>query len=184
MKKCFLLTGFITGCLALNCTAQKFFTKNGSISFFSKTKMEDIKADNNQVMSVLNSTTGQLQFSLLIKGFHFDKALMEEHFNENYLESDKFPKSTFTGTITDISKVNFTKEGVYTVSVTGDLNIHGVSKPITTSGTIKVKDGNVAAFSRFTIKISDYNITVPKLVKDNISPTQEVTVSCNYDHKM
>ena len=77
--------------------AQKVFTKNGLVSFFSTTKMEDIKADNNQVLCVLNTQTGDLQFSLLTKGFHFAKALMEEHFNENYIESSKFPKATFKG---------------------------------------------------------------------------------------
>jgi polyisoprenoid-binding protein YceI len=184
MKAKFFLTAILIGGITLNSTAQKYFTKNGSISFFSKTNMEDIKADNNQVMSVLNAGNGQLQFSLLVKSFHFDKALMEEHFNENYLESDKYPKSTFTGTITDITKVNFAKEGVYTVSVTGDLNIHGVSKTTTTAGTVTVKAGNVSVHSKFIVKLSDYSISVPKLVKDNISQNQEVTVSCNYDHKM
>ena len=103
--------------------AQKFFTKNGSISFFSKTTIENIQADNNQVMSVLNAQTGELQFSLLIKGFHFKKALMEEHFNENYLESDQFPKATFKGTIADIYKINFSNDAVYPVLVLSLIHI-------------------------------------------------------------
>ena len=85
--------------------AQKVYTKNGSISFFSKSPLENIDAKNNQVMSVLNTQTGELQFSVIIKAFHFEKALMQEHFNENYMESTKFPKATFKGTLTDLSHV-------------------------------------------------------------------------------
>ena len=164
--------------------AQKFYTKNASVTFFSKTNIEDIKGVNNQVMSVLNSENGQLQFSLLEKGFHFDKALMEEHFNENYVESEKFPKSTFKGSIADISKVNFKKDGSYPVTVTGDLLIHGVTKPTTAKGNIIIKEGKVSANAKFIVKLSDFNIVIPKLVKDNILQNQEVTVSCNYDQKM
>src|SRR6476661_3108538 len=109
-------------------SAQKYYTKNGTISFFSSTSMEDIKADNSQVMSVLNTENGDMQFSVLVKSFHFQKALMEEHFNENYMESEKFPKASFKGTVADISKVNFSKDGVYNVNVSGDLTIHGVTK--------------------------------------------------------
>lgn len=164
--------------------AQKFYTKNGSISFFSKTNMENISAVNNQVMSVLVPQTGTFQFSLLVKGFHFEKALMEEHFNENYIESDKFPKSSFTGLITDLSKVNFSKDGSYPISVSGDLMIHGVTKKTTAPGTIVIKDGVISATSKFGVKLSDFNISVPKLVKDNIKEIQDVTVSCTYDKKM
>ncbi|MFZ4057877.1 MAG: YceI family protein [Ferruginibacter sp.] len=164
--------------------AQKVYTKNGSVSFFSKTPMENIDAHNNQVMAVFNVPTGELQFSLLVKGFHFQKALMEEHFNENYLESEKFPKSTFKGKITDLSKVNFEKDGVYPVTVTGDLTMHGVTKSETTKGTITVKGGNISSDSKFIVKLADYKVEIPKLVKENISETIEITVACKYDQKM
>jgi hypothetical protein len=164
--------------------AQKNYTKNGSISFFSSTKMEDIKADNNQVLCVLNTQNGDLQFSLLNKGFHFAKALMEEHFNENYIESSKFPKSTFKGTVADISKVNFNKDGVYTVNVKGDLTMHGITKNITAPGTITVKGAKVNAASKFTVKLAEYKIAVPGAVKNNIAETIEITVNCNLDQKM
>jgi YceI-like domain len=164
--------------------AQKAYTKNGLISFFSSTKMEDIKADNNQVLCVLNTQNGDLQFSLLNKGFHFAKALMEEHFNENYIESSKFPKSTFKGTVADISKVNFNKDGAYTVTVKGDLTIHGVTKNITAPGTITVKAGIINAASKFKAKLADYKIAVPGAVKNNISESIEITVNCNLDQKM
>jgi hypothetical protein len=165
-------------------SAQKYYTKNGSISFFSKTSLENISADNNQVVSVLNSATGELQFSLLIKNFHFKKSLMEEHFNENYLESDQYPKATFKGNIADLAKVNFTTDGSYNVSVSGDLTIHGVTQKISSTATITVKAGMINATSKFNARPADYNITIPKVVRDNIAETIEVTVSCNYDQKM
>ncbi len=174
--------------IALTCcsssTAQRYFTKNGSISFFSKTSVEDIKADNNQVMAVINTQNGELQFSLLTKGFHFKKALMEEHFNSDYMESDKFPKSTFKGNITDISKVNFTKDGTYPVTVSGDLTLHGVTKKNTASGTIAIKSGKITGTSKFIVTVADYGISIPKIYRDNIAKTIEITVSCNYDQKL
>jgi polyisoprenoid-binding protein YceI len=183
MKK--LIIPFITILILTNSVqAQKYYTKNGNISFFSKTSMENIKADNNQVMSVLNSQTGELQFSLLIKSFHFEKALMEEHFNENYLESDKFPKAGFKGTITDMSRVSFSTDGLYTVPVSGEMTLHGVTKKINTTGTLTVKGGKISATSKFFIKISEYNISIPALVKDNIAESVEVTVNSDFDQKM
>lgn len=177
----FLAFVFVTG-FAVN--AQKHYTKNGNISFFSKTPMENIKADNNQVMSVINTQTGELQFSLLMKGFHFEKALMEEHFNENYVESEKFPKSTFKGTIADVSKIAFDKDGVHNVNVSGDLTLHGVTKKISTPGTITIKGGKISATAKFPVKPADYNISIPKLVKDNIAESIEVTVNSNFDQTM
>jgi polyisoprenoid-binding protein YceI len=179
-----VLSFLIVGLCCNNGIAQKYFTKNGSISFFSKTAVEDIKADNNQVMAVINTQTGELQFSLLTKGFHFKKALMEEHFNSDYMESDKFPKSTFKGNITDMSKVDFTKDGTYPVAVSGDLTIHGVTKKVAASSTIKINGGKIAGTSKFMVTVADYGISIPKIYRDNIAKTVEVTVSCNYDQKL
>jgi hypothetical protein len=165
-------------------SAQKYFTKNGSISFFSKTNMENISADNNQVMSVLNAQTGELQFSMLVKGFHFPKALMEEHFNENYIESEKFPKSTFKGNIAEISSVNFTKDGVYPVTVSGDLTIHGVTNKVSTKGKITIAGGKITGAAVFVVALADYKITIPKLVEASVAKTIEITVNCLYDQKM
>ena len=164
--------------------AQKYYTKNGNISFFSKASLEKINADNNQVMSVLNTQNGDLQFSVLIKSFHFEKALMEEHFNENYMESDKFPKATFKGAVADISKVSFTTDGMYNVTVSGDLTMHGVTKKVSTTGTITIKGGKISADAKFFVKLADYNISIPKLVKDNIAESVEIKVACSYDQKM
>jgi len=164
--------------------AQKAYTKNGSISFFSKSPVENIDANNNQVMSVLNSQTGEIQFSVIVKAFHFEKALMEEHFNENYMESTKFPKATFKGVITDLAKVNFTKDGSYPVITSGDFTLHGVTKKITTPGIITIKNGIPSASSKFSVKLKDYEVVVPKLVKDNIAENIEITVACTYDQKL
>lgn len=164
--------------------AQKYYTKNGSISFFSTTNMEDIKADNNQVVSVLNVPTGELQFSLLIKSFHFPKALMEEHFNEDYLESDKYPKANFKGAIDGINKIDFSKDGNYPVAVSGGLTIHGITNKVVTKGSINIREGKITGTSVFIIALADYNVTIPKLVKDNISKTIEITVNCLYNQKM
>jgi hypothetical protein len=130
MKRLIVLFFLLNLVLALN--AQKFMTKNGFIGFYSHTPMEDIKAENNQVVGALDITTGEMVFQALIKSFHFDRALMEEHFNENYMESDKIPKSMFKGKITNLSSVDFTKNGTYEVTVEGDLTIHDVTNKITT----------------------------------------------------
>ena len=179
-----LLSFALVVLISSNLIAQKVYTKNGSISFFSKSPLENITAENNQVMSVLNTQTGEMQFSVLIKGFHFEKALMEEHFNENYMESTKYPKATFKGNVTDMSKVNLAKDGSYDVTVSGDLNIHGVTNKVSVPGTIVVKGGKVSANSKFIVKLADYKISVPKVVKDNIAENIEISVACTFDQKM
>ncbi len=163
--------------------AQVYFTKNGKISFFSTTPLENISADNNQVLSVLNTSTGAFQFSLLNNAFHFPKAKMEDDFNENYIESNKYPKSTFKGTITDVSAISSLKDGSYPVNVKGDLMIHGVTNNITVPGTITIKDGKISATSSFKVSIKDYKIKVPAIVTKKISESIEITINCNYEKK-
>src|SRR5258708_24327801 len=132
MKRIIILLSLLIIVINSNSYAQVYYTKNGRISFFSKTSLENISADNNQVISVLNIETGVLEFSVLNNAFQFPKAKMQEDFNENYIESDKYPKSTFKGNITDISSISSLKDGSYNVNVKGDLMIHGTSKNITT----------------------------------------------------
>lgn len=167
----------------LHASAQNFLTKNGKITFFSKTSMENIDAVNNQVVSVVNISTGDMAFSVIITGFLFKKALMQEHFNENYMESAKYPKATFKGKITDLAKVNFTKDGSYAVTVSGDLNIHNVTKAVSVPGTITVKGGKFNAAATFNVLLADHNISIPKVVEGNISKTIEIKVDCSYDPK-
>lgn len=166
--------------LFISANAQKYMTRNGYVGFLSHTAVEDIKADNNQAAGVLDTSTGEMVFQILIKSFHFEKALMEEHFNENYMESDKFPKSTFRGKITNLSLVDFTKPGKYDVTVEGDLNIHDVTNRISVKGSVEVFGGGINAGSKFNIVPEDYKINIPGVVKDNIAKNLEVTVSMKY----
>ncbi len=164
-------------------SSQVYYTKNGNLSFFSKSMLQNIQADNNQVISVLNSQTGAIQFSLLNNAFHFPKAKMEEDFNENYIESEKYPRSTFKGTVTNINDVNFEKEGSYTVNVKGDLTIHGITRNITTPATITIKNGNVAATSSFNILVKEYKISIPTIVANKVAENIEIKVACNFQKK-
>jgi G3E family GTPase len=175
----FLVFFFTTSTFAQNIV----ITKVGKISFYSRSKVEKVEADNNEVSSILNTTTGDFVFAALLKSFHFDRALMEEHFNENYVESNKYPKSTFKGKISNIAGVNFVKDGAYPVMVDGDLTMHGVTKKISSKGSISVKGGKVSAYSKFTIKLKDYNISIPALVGDKISEDIDITVDCKYEPK-
>jgi YceI-like domain len=178
MKRLLLFAIFLNIILAAN--AQKFMTKNGFISFYSHTPMEDIKGDNNQVVGVLDISTGEMVFQALIKSFHFDRALMEEHFNENYMESDKIPKSVFKGKITNLASVDFTKNGTYNVTVDGDLTIHDVTNKISTKGTIEVVSGGINANSKFNIVPEDYKIVIPGVVRDKFDKSLAVTVTMKY----
>jgi len=162
--------------LTFGLNAQKFMTKNGYIGFFSHTPIEDIKGDNNQVASILDASNGDIVFQVLMKSFKFEKALMEEHFNENYIESEKFPKSTFKGKIVNLSDVNFSKPGLYKVTVTGDLTIHGVTKNISEPGEVEITANGVNARSKFIIVPEDYNIEIPSVVRENIAKEITVTV--------
>jgi YceI-like domain len=182
MKKA--IFGFIFFISVTIAEAQNIqITKTGKISFYSRSKVEKVEADNNEVSSVFNTQTGDFVFAVLLKGFHFTKALMEEHFNENYVESDKFPKSTFRGKITNLTAINFTKDGAYPVTAEGDLTMHGVTKKIISPGSITIKAGKIAAYSKFSIKLKDFNISIPSLVADKISEDIDITVDCRYEPK-
>lgn len=178
MKRLFILFFFLNIVFAVN--AQKYMTKNGFIGFYSHTPMEDIKADNNQVAGVLDTSTGEMVFQALIKSFHFDRALMEEHFNENYMESDKFPKASFKGKITNLSAVDFSKNGTYNVTVEGDLTIRDATNKISIKGTLEVVTGGINANSIFNIVPEDYKIKIPGVVREKIDKNLEVTVTMKY----
>lgn len=181
--KNYLLSAAICILTASAAQAQTYFTKNGKISFFSRTSMENIDAVNNQVVSVLDSKSGTIQFSVLMSGFIFKKALMQEHFNEKYIESEKFPKGLFKGKITDLSKVDFTKDGTYNVTVAGDLTIHGVTNKVSVPGTITMSGGKLSANATFKVLLADYKIEIESTVKNNISNSIEIKVDCNYQLK-
>ena len=174
--------GLWTVLFAVSLTAQdKFYTKSGNIQFVSKGAIETIQANHKSVTCVLDSKTGDLQFAVLMKGFEFRKALMQQHFNENYVESDKFPKAEFRGQVTNNSEVNYTKDGTYNAHVKGKLTMHGQTRDVETDGKIMVKSGKLQANSSFTIQMSDYNISIPSLVKENMSNTVTITVNCSLE---
>jgi polyisoprenoid-binding protein YceI len=112
---------------------------------------------------------------MLIKGFLFKKALMQEHFNENYAESDKFPKATFAGSYTNA--IDPAKEGTYEISVTGKLSFHGVTRTVTIPASVLVKGGTISGKASFKMVPEDYDIKIPALVRDKISGDTEVTIS-------
>jgi hypothetical protein len=169
---------FLSVVLAAN--AQKFITRNGFISFYSHTPLEEIKAENNQVAGVLDISTGEMVFQVLIKSFHFERALMEEHFNENFMESHKFPKSLFKGKITNLTSVDFKKNGKYDVTVEGELTIRDVTKKITGNGTLEIINGGINGTSKLDIVPEDYNITIPGVVRDKIDKSFEVNISMKF----
>ena len=160
---------------------EKWFTRNGKINFFSKTTAENIDATNNEVFSIIDQQKNEVAFQVLNTGFKFDKALMQEHFNENYMESTKYPKASFKGIITDPSKVDFNKDGLYNVSIVGDLSLHGVTNKISIPATIRVADKKISGESKFDIKLADYKINIPSVVAKQISETVAVTVNCLYE---
>ena len=173
---------FIIAIVALsNVQAQKFFTKTGEVSFFSDTAIEDIEAISNSASTVYDAESGRLQWSVLIKSFEFEKALMQEHFNENYMESSKYPKSTFKGKIKDFEKLTLDVDRTYVVEVTGDLTIHGETNAITSEASFNVIDGVIRGASTFTIQLADYNIEIPAVVRDNIAKEIKITINAEYE---
>jgi len=167
--------------VAIAGAQDKYFTKTGKINFYSKAPLEDIEGKNKTVTAVIDSKSGAVQFAVQMKGFEFEKQLMQQHFNENYVESNKFPKGEFRGNITNNSEINYSKDGTYNAKVKGKMTIHGVTKDVESTGTVKVDGGKLDVNSIFNVLISDYNIKIPAVVKDKVSNTIKVEVDCKLD---
>ncbi len=134
----------------LNVHSQtRYFTREGKIRFYSKSLLEDIEATNKNVTTAVDASTGAIQFALKMRGFRFRKSLMQEHFNENYVESDKYPQGEFRGKITNNEQIDYSKDGVYSAQVSGTLQIHGQTNPVETEGTISVKGSDLTIHSEF-----------------------------------
>ena len=160
---------------------ERFATRNGHVSFLSETAVENIEAHNHKVTSVLDATTGAIEFAVLIKAFEFEKALMQEHFNENYMESNTFPKATFKGKVAGVTTDQLKTPGSYPVTVSGDLTMHGVTKPVTATGSFVVDEsGAVKASSTFPVKPEDHGIEIPGVVRKNIAQQLKVSVDLSY----
>ncbi len=185
MKHLFLTVSLII--LAFSgIKAQDYMTKTGHAQFFSETVAENITANNYKMVSTLDTKTGAMIFSVPIQSFEFEKALMQKHFNqENFMDSKKFPKAKFKGKIDNINKVDFSKPGVYDVTVSGDMTMKGVTKHMTEKGTIEVKGNEILAKSTFNIAIADFGIGKPtsKSKKENVADIIKVSVDLNYKPK-
>lgn len=180
MKKILLsLTMIAVGMTMAN--AQKLYsTKTGQIKFNATGGVEKIAAVNNQVDSKMVDKTGQIVFSLLVNGFIFDNQLMKDHFEENYLETTKFSKADFKGFITNISTVDFSKNGKYNITVDGSLTIHGVTQKVSTAGTLTIANGKPSIAGVFKVKIKEYGIT-GLYIGEKIANEAEISVDCKYD---
>lgn len=157
----------------MQVNAQKYIGKNGRISFFSEAPIEDISAINNNVSAVYDSNTGEIVFQLRIKDFIFPKKLMQEHFNENYLESDIYPNSVFQGKVVN-PKTDIKKNG--NTRVIGSLKIHGETNQIILEGDLIRQEDVVTIKADFSVKLADYNIDIPKIVIYNIAEKIDINV--------
>ena len=166
----------------LSFSQEKYISRNGQIQFIASTPLETIDPVNNHVSCILDTENGKIVFQLKMISFKFEKALMEEHFNEKYVESDKFPKSTFVGQIQNW--VDFTWNGIeQDVVVKGKITIHGIEKEIIAKGVIETSKSTISLSSSFDIIILDFGIKIPRLVRDKISETVKVEVNLTLKQK-
>lgn len=178
IKLFFIILGMIgAGPLA----AQRLIDRSGTATFFSEAPLENIEAKNNQALAAIDLKTGDVAVSMLMKGFRFEKALMEEHFNENYVESDKFPKATFRGRLLDYDPVIFKTPEKFSYPVEGELTIHGVTRRLFTKADITVTPRNIVVMVHFKLKVEDFDIQIPMAVINNIAKEVEVNAVFNFD---
>lgn len=171
-----LLTLIVLILMTNGLFAQKYITKNGKIDFYSDAPAEKIEAFNNQVNCALDIGTGDFIFKVLMKSFQFEKALMQEHFNENYVESHKFPNATFVGKVINTGEIDFTKNGTYEALIEGELTIHGVTQKVSEKGIFEVSDGKIHGESTFYAAVADYDIKIPQTVITNIAEEIQINV--------
>jgi hypothetical protein len=169
------LFGFVL--LSGTASGQKLTSEKGDLSFFSDGAIEDIEARNSMVGSLFNVTTGELVYIAKIKDFIFPKTLMREHFNEKYMETEKFPKSTFQGKLIGFSP---NASGEQRVRAVGKINLHGITRDVDVPGTLEFVGGKARMKAKFFVKLSDYNIRIPTLIWQNIAEEVEVRVEFTY----
>ncbi|GAA4308269.1 YceI family protein [Compostibacter hankyongensis] len=178
MKK-LLLAGLLSLGVAGAATGQDVFVcKNAQVSFFSSAPIEDIEARTEQGLSALDTSRKTIYFKVPVKSFRFRKQLMQEHFNEDYLESDRYPYAEFNGRFADAE--NISAEGSHTVTVEGQLSIHGVNKTYRETGTMTVKNGQITIDAAFKVRLTDHKITIPRLLFNNIAEVVAVKVHALY----
>lgn len=166
----------------INLKAQALYkATDGEISFFSEAPIENMSAVNKEVKALINAKNAEVAFIVTNVGFKFEKPLMEEHFNENYMESHKYKVSVFKGKIID--KIDFSKEGTYKVTAKGTLDIHGVKVEREINGTLVISNGKITLTSEFDVALKDHKIKIPKVVVKNIAEIVQVTVTINFEKK-
>ncbi len=156
---------------------QRYIVEKSTVNFFSDATIEDISAENTKANSIINTQAGDIAFSIAMREFQFEKKLMQEHFNEKYLESEKFPKATFSGKMIGFDQAS---KGIQQVRATGRLTIHGVTANVDIPGAIEVQTTKLVLKSRFIVKLADYNIKIPQLMWQNIAEQVEVTLNFTY----
>lgn len=155
-----------------------YVCKNARITLYSSAPIEDIKAETSTGASVYNAASGELDFSVPIRSFQFDKSLMQEHFNSDYMESDKFPRAIFKGKVEN--HIDIAIDGTYPVKVAGQLTVHGVTQSRTIPGTISIKNGVVSMTSEFMVKCTDHHIDIPQIVFHHIAESIKINVFATY----
>lgn len=171
--------------ICLLCTstlnAQKLFTRDGVVSFdaTAQNSPETIKASSKSGTCIIDKTTGAVEMAVLIKSFLFERALMQEHFNENYMESGKFPRATFVGKLDNMAPLTAGKDGTFNVNAVGKMTMHGVTKDMTAPVVITIKDSKVSAATTFTVTLADYSIAIPSVVADKVNKKATVKISMN-----
>lgn len=180
MKKTILFLSLVA--MTGTVMAQKSTTTSAVVAFDATTPKDKLpKAENKTVIASLDKTTGAILFEAAVNNFAFSNPGIQDHFNgEKWLNSAAFPKFTFTGKIDKLSEVKFNKNGTYQVTVTGNLTIKGIAKPITAPATVTVKDGTVAASSSFSIKLSDYGISGQPISSGKVASEPKITVSASF----
>jgi polyisoprenoid-binding protein YceI len=179
IKKILTVLSFVV--LSDQAQAQNLSATSNTISFFSKTPVEDIEAKTSKAKSILNPETKGIAFKVGIATFTFPNKLMQEHFNEKYMDTETIPNASFEGVIQEA--VDLKKEGIYEVTVKGKLNLHGVIKDYTVKATIANKAGKLVSYCKFKVALKDHNIQVPKLVVKSIAENIDITVNAIYDVK-
>ncbi|EAZ79835.1 YceI family protein [Algoriphagus machipongonensis] len=165
--------------MAIGGYAQNLQSESGYIKFFSSALIEDITAENEQASALFNLKTGEVVFLIPIAGFEFRKSLMQEHFNENYMESDIYPEAYFKGKISGFDPSQPENNAI----AEGELTIHGVSSEVKIPGKLFFIDGQVRMESVFDVKLEDYQIEIPKLMFQKIAEVVEVTVRFEFQNK-
>lgn len=181
-NKHLLTTVLLTLTFAIPGQAQKFFTRDAKVAFDATASgsPEAIKGVTRSGTCVFDKSSGAVEMAVLVKGFIFEKALMQEHFNENYLESTKYPKATFSGKLDNPGSLDTGKDGTYKMNAAGTLTMHGVSKSVSAPVTFTVKGGKVSAAANFAAPLADYNISVPGLVADKLAKTANISISGDF----